>query len=363
MILEELNARLLGHWGRLLPDKQKPRVIHYLGIPGSVEGGTTTLVGFDQEQSSPLFAVKVHRFPAESRAVHERMVMNQIQACGGGPAGSIPRLILCEEIGGHWTLVQSIVKGRPMTVTIRSNGVPDIQESIQNMDLASHWLLDLHHATSQRDSGLQLPLMNEKFNTIEAFQKTFDVSAEERQVLDAISLHLIEMREGKVFIRHGDFCRQNILVERKKGESRLSVIDWTDAKKDITPMHDLCFFATSYFLQARSKGGVRDFVQAFESAFFEDNLYSAVIKRNLKNYCNTIGVDPAMAKIYFALFLVEQAMFEYHKLLKYAPYGGFPRFTMCLASSADKKYHEVMKEQLWIYFFRAFVRQQRRFIL
>lgn len=361
-MLNELTSHLLDDWDRLFSDKQRPDKIRYLGIPGSVEGGTTTFLAFDGHQPKPFCSVKLHRHPNEDdRAQNELAVLETIRK--GSVAESVPRSILGEKIGHSWVLVQSILEGAPMTVSLTSDGRPEISSTQKNSVHVSDWLLRLQQETVSHAEQPKEKLIRRLTQTTEEFLSLFDLSTTEKESAVASVDAMRAFLSSGVSVQHGDFCRQNILVDQQRGKTCLNIIDWTDSQPEGAPLHDLFCFLSTYFLQVRKTAGIRGFVSVFEELFLSCNPLSDLLANQLVAHSRQVGCPTDGIRHLMTLFLIEQSMFEYHKLLKYSQRGGLPRFTLYLASLGGKSYQEALKEQLWIYFFRAFVKQHRQFII
>jgi hypothetical protein len=363
-MLPELTCRILDGWDNFLQGVDKPKVINYLGIPGSVEGGTTTFLAFGDKYSKPVFAVKVHRDPdGQDLILNERDILNYLQVKGGLLAASVPQVILCERIGHTWVLVQSILEGRPMCAKVTNNGIPKVEEAAEKFDLACRWLSNMHVVTQENEVLKFEEARKDTLNIIQEFPNTFELSNEEYGFVQKIADNLNFLSYAGLFLRHGDFCRHNILIDRCRGKTKISVIDWTFGRRAALPLHDLLFFVTTYFLQVRKHHGIPGFTRAFEYTFFDKSSYSELVKRYIAEYCQQIGIDLSLIKPLFAIFLMNQAILEYKKVLRCSRYGGLPRFTVYLATFENRPYHQALKEQLWIYFFHMFVKEQHRFII
>lgn len=363
-MLPELTSRIISQWNHLFPGVDRPTVVRYLGIPGSVEGGTTTFLAFADKKTKPIFAVKLHRNPnAEKRSVNERDILDRVGRCGSAISTSVPRVILCEPISGAWVLVQSVVDGRPMVAPMTAGGVPEIKVAASNMCIALDWLVQLQKATV---NGLEIDqghLVQKGLKAIRDFSATFDLSAAERDFLEEIGTALDTALHGNSVIQHGDFCRQNILVTEEAGVTKLAVVDWTDARTAGFPLHDLLYFITTYCLQTRKYIGVGGVANTFEATFFHANVYSTLVRRCIVDYCTQVGLQLSIVKTLFGMFLVNQAMFEYNKMATASTLGGLPAFTVYLASYNNQNYDQALKEQLWIYLFREAAKLQNNFIV
>lgn len=363
-MLPELTDYLLENWAQCFPATERPETLRYFGIPGSVEGGTTTFLGFSHGRGSkPLFAVKVHRDQGvREEVIRERDVLALLQTSAGPLVASIPKVILCRQIGGAWILVQTILNGRPMSARLTASGQPDLEEATGNFALAMQWVSEMHRATRMATpsavddpSGLR--------DTIQGFTSTFNLSAGERQYLESLGKKISSFVRVGTCVRHGDFCRHNLLVEKKGTSAKLGVIDWTFSELAALPLHDLLFFLATYFLQIRTRQGPEGFTRAFEYTFLDTNEYSGLVKRCILDYCQQMQIADSDLEPLFASFLMDQAMSEYRRVLRCAKRGGLPRFTVYLAGLNNDDYGEALKEQLWPRFFRLFVERRRDFFV
>ncbi|PKM92575.1 MAG: hypothetical protein CVU80_02645, partial [Elusimicrobia bacterium HGW-Elusimicrobia-4] len=182
-MLDELTGRMLADWERLFPAIKRPWSIRYLGIPGSIEGGTTTFLGFSQKAETPLFAVKIHRdIDAMQKALGENSILSFLDSRSGELSTSVPQMILCERIAGTWVLVQSILDGRPMVAVMSRDGVPEPKRTAVNMRLATDWLALLHAETWDNTATVE----QDRLEMINQFSGIFDLSSEELDYLTRI---------------------------------------------------------------------------------------------------------------------------------------------------------------------------------
>lgn len=357
MILQHVSDVARERWTDWMPGETTPPAIRYLGIPGSVEGGTTTFLALAPKRRRPLFAVKIHRHPgARDRALGESQVLSRIAALGPAVAGTVPRMLCCREIGGTWILIQSIVAGGPMGAPMSTAGIPALATASANFDAASEWLIRLR--TAQGTSAETPGAADESSDRIAEFAERFPLTDAERAFVRELLAALPALGAMDRGIQHGDFCRQNLLCH----EQGLNVIDWTDSRCDGHPLFDFCYFLTSYCLQVRKGIGIAGFVRMFEATFFERNAYQTIVAERLRAHARRSGIDAAAMPLLFAWFLVEQAMREYRKQRAFAQNGVLSRFTLYLASVNGRTYAEALTEHLWIYFFRFFAAHRHRFL-
>jgi len=359
-MLPALTQRLLRGWEDLFPGTRRPGTIRYLGMPGSVEGGTATFLGFGDGRSRPDFAVKVHRDPARGElAVEERDNLELLRVKGGRLAGSVPRAILCEPIGGSWMLVLSILDGRPMGVRMTSSGMPDVGATAGDFEIVSDWLSELHRATL--DPGpARAAAQARALEATQACLEHFPLSMPEQERIQRVEEAVPALLEAGVVLGHGDFCRHNILVACRR---QIGVVDWTQSERGSVAGRDLLFFLTTYFLQVRVQHGLEGFLGAFEQTFFRDTTYGGLVRDCVRRYCARLGIDQSTLRDLFALFLIRQAVDEYRMILRCARRSGLPRFIAYLAARRNATYDEALREQLWIRFFQFFVEREQHCIL
>jgi len=360
-MLPELTKYMLTNWNRFFPVTRKPNNIDFLGIPGSVDGGTTTFLAFGDQMKTPLFVIKVHRHEdVYERVTNEVKVLNYLATCDDDISNTVPRLIISKKISGVWVLVQSILKGKPMDVIINKKGTPKLKYSEKNFRLITTWLEKLSLTSRSVDDSLCNRHSQYFKETIDNFTFLFGLSAKELYLRDFIIERISSIIEEGLCIQHGDFCRQNLLVFSPLIRTRFSVIDWTDCKRFGLPLHDLFFFFTTYFFQVR-RGTLKKITESFESTFFEDNSYSKLVKYYIAKHCEALSVERSNLSARFGLFLIERAIAEYQRLLKCSNNDVLPRFTINLALSERTDFKEALKKQLWIRYFRAYADKRELF--
>ncbi|HEY3275672.1 MAG TPA: phosphotransferase, partial [Syntrophorhabdaceae bacterium] len=326
-------------------------------MPGSVEGGTATCLGFVNGESTPAFAAKIFRNPdAGEEARAERDILKGIHEHSSEVGRSVPRVILCEKISGRWVLVESILQGAPMMMDMSQDGFPLIEQAIRNMKLAKDWLIEFNRAPAKDKDGTEgrIASLDEK---IKLFVARFGPSENEIRFLnrmrDSVSLFARERQE--TYIQHGDFCRHNILIEDHGKSNRINVIDWSFSRGGLSPFHDLYFFLSTYFLQMRKENGLSGFKNAFRNSFIDTNRYSGLVREIIADYCVKLSIEPAVAPFFFGLFLLEQTLFEYNQLARCRGQGIIPRFNIYLSLIGNRGFGDVDTEILWIHFFKLFI--------
>lgn len=358
-MLPRLSGRILRDWSSLFPHASRPAKIDYLGIAGSLEGGTTTFLGFGDNRSQPLFAVKVHRgTDCEERLRHEVQVLEEMNRHLDALRASIPTVVLVDEMAGTWFTVQTIVAGEPMTATLTSEGVPDLIVAEQQFALAMQFLVSARRVTFSQAPEAREKLGQQVLGTLSTCERTFRLSAAERNFMSDVRARTSQLTRAGGAVQHGDFCRHNLLIKADR-PSHLGVIDWTDSVRYGVPLHDLFFFLATYYLQIRSGTGLTGFIEAFEETFLNDGPYSALVRRCIRNYCRLVGIEHDDVPALLALFLAERSVHDWRNLSRCMKRGSFPRFSLYLASLEGTPYSEANESQFWIHFLRRFVARAR----
>lgn len=364
-MLETLSRRLREEWDVPSPEEDRPQDIRYLCVSGSVEGGTAALLGFFKGQRRPSFVAKVQRDPEERDSGEgERTVLDALRSRGEPLRSSVPKVLFCGRVDGFWVLVESVIDGSPMTATLSADGVPEPDSARRNIDLAVDWLIACHGSGAADLGSRSLDWTALALPPIVEFGTVFQLSPAERAHLEGLrgAIEGLRGRRVPLLIRHGDFCRHNILLSWRHGTPRIGVIDWTFSRPVGLPLHDLVFFLGTYCLQIRKEHGVAGLERMFEYTFLERNPYSRLVSDGLGRYCRALEIDRPLVRVLFALFLIEQSLFEYRQVAKALRRGRVPRFAMFLAACEGRAYEEVPKAQLWPRFFRLFVHEPSRLV-
>lgn len=355
-MLPELTSRLVADWPAALGEGRRPASIDYMGLPGAVEGGTTTFIGFSREHRRPLFVVKIHRdADAGPRAKNEERILKSLEANASDLAPSLPRAVLCDRVAGSWVIVQTIVDGRPMPVSLDSAGLPTLGEVQANLAKVGDWLARLHevHPPEVRaDCARPVTLAARK---LDQFKTAFRTSVDDAKLVEDIEAALPEAVGPSFSVTHGDFCRHNVLVSDRS--RTLGVVDWTDAEETGFPLHDLLFFVSTYFLQVRLKTGLDGIKDAFFETFFGESAYASLVRGTVDAYCRRLAVSQSL-RIQLGLFLVFQAVRELEKLDRLTRTSGLPRIALWLAGEVGADYEEARHASFWLYLFRELARRR-----
>lgn len=300
------------------------RDVAWLAAAGSVEGGTTTFLAFAAGEVAPIAIAKVHRdADGPRRVVDEEGVLDQLSRLAlPGPA---PRAIRSLEAAGHSVLLQSVIDGAPMGVTIGRDGLPDAVEARRAFGAARAW-----SAALARSAG----------------KETIGKPAEE------IALAFGERAAPEIgglasVVQHRDFTRHNLLVDAR---GNVGVIDWTDATTRGFPMHDLFMFIATYYLQARRGTGVASFTDAFVETFHGQSEFAREAREAVREHARASDLTPHQVNSLFRLFLMERALFERAKSQRAYDRGQLPRFVVWLARELGVAMAEAQRCELWSMF-------------
>jgi len=355
-MLPELTNYLLEKWHDLFVEEKRPQQINYLGISGSIEGGTTTYLGFSNQEERPAFVARILRNPQKlNQFLAERDVLSCFNNLSPLIKNSVPNLILCKRIAGKWVLVESVLEGKPMEVIMEEKGIPKLENTKINLSLVKDWLVAF-----DKEARVKLleprDFIKEMAEEIKEFQKIFSLSEKEQDFLRKNIKIAESFNAQHSFLLHGDFCRQNILVSGNK----INIVDWIFAERSTLPLFDFIYFLITYYLQKRKDYGLNSYIVAFKNTFFELNPYSGLVKRFLKEYSQELEIDPSFIVLFLTLSLIKKSVSDYKNILDLSKEGFIPRFPIYLG--LKRSYEEALKEQIWIYFFRFLVREERNLI-
>lgn len=356
-MLPQLSNYIIEKWPSLHFHRDKPKKISFLGISGSVEGGTTTFLVFLNKDKKPTFVIRVLRDQKKlEQFLNERDVLLKLNSLSLFLKDSVPKLISCENIASRWALVESVIDGKPMEVNVTSNGLPEIRQTKINFELVKEWLINFDKET--KEPILDPQRFNEKIKKeIKIFRETFQLSEREKIYSKKVEKKIDDFEFSNLFLLHGDLCCQNILVSN----SKIGVIDWMSSERSPLVLSDFFFFLCTYYLQERKKTGLQSYLQAFKNTFFSFNPYSKLVKENLKKYCQELQIDFSFISFYLAVFLIKKAVSEYENIASLAKEGFIPRFPIYL--QLKRNYEQALKEQIWRHFFRFLVKEEKSLII
>lgn len=358
-MLEQLTHIMKSNWDDFGQGLERPTRLSYMGISGSLEGGSATFLAFADHQARPIFAAKVHRRDVTATRVKcERELLDRVRILGGIVGSSVPRILYAGKVDGMAVLVQTICEGTPMSVSLQKNGQPKLREAERNLHSALTWLLEM-----VKGSGTRVPSGSSRLNVVD------DLLSEDRGNLEMPTRRYLEdvrakpAEEVDTFqcIQHGDFCRHNLLVSGR--QRRVSAIDWSDSRGNGSPAHDAFNFVTTYFLQARRSSGLRGMLECLHQTYFRQSGYSDLVQEQLRWFLDRVGIPITQAQREFALYLVERTILGSRLGVAAEAAGDFSRFSLHRATSLSLDYDRAIRYQYWLDFLQMFCANRDAFRL
>jgi aminoglycoside phosphotransferase (APT) family kinase protein len=275
------------------------------------------------------------------KAHREAAVLRHLE--GHGFAGRSPRLVYEAEFGGWVALVESIVAGRPIAIRMRQDGHPDSDGARADFTAVIPFLSELRSMPLVPGGPAETSF--DAAATIESFERTFEVSGDERRLLQELGRASTKLgRPGPIL--HGDFCRQNVLV--CSGQP-LAAVDWSDSEAWAPPAEDFLFFVTTYFVQARA-AGFGTLTGGFEATYLDDNAYSSVVRSAFAAYCAAADTEPDL-RLHLALLLLRQTVRHAERMALLSERQTLPRFTVWLAAAEGLPFERARRMSMWRHYF------------
>ena len=376
MILS-LRRYIYSNWKKFPSLQKAPENVDFLGVAGSLGGGTTTFLLFADSMKFPFGVVRSVRHPVWKEDLEREWgmlgMLKNTSLCA-----SVPFPLFYEVFAGVPTLGESVLQGVPMQVRSGSDGVPIIPLARSHFRSVLDWIIALHKETeaplgketgASLEKGAQsstqtslsaLVSQGQIVKIIERCTEICSLNHQERGLLsEIIGVDTLLPHLQRSFIVHGDFVPHNILLS---GNS-LRVIDWISAKRSPLGCFDIFSFSLVYALHARKMGGLHGYIKAFSGAFLNNNNFSNIIEACLREYSASLGIEVSRMRSLFAFFLVIKAEEEYDRRLSLVPYGFIPRWSKNIANSTKLTYRQALKESIWIYFIKLLLRRKASFII
>ena len=356
-MISSLRRYIYSNWKKFPSLQKAPENVDFLGVVGSLEGGTTTFLLFADSMNFPFGVVRCVRHPVWKEDLEREWnmlgILKNTSLCA-----FVPAPLFYEVFAGVPTIGESVLLGVPLHVRSGSDGVPITSLAKSHFRKAVDWIVTLHQETKE---PLDKEISREEImKIIERCGEIFSLSSQERQLLfEVIGVDTLLPHLQRSFIVHGDFVPHNILVS----QGSLCVIDWISAKRSPFGCFDMFSFSLVYALQARKMGGLQGSLKAFSGAFLNNNNFSNIIEACLYEYFASLDIEVSHARSLFAFFLVMKAKEEYERRLSLVAYGFIPRSGNNVANSAKLTYQEALKESMWIYFIKRLLHEKSSFII
>lgn len=257
-----------------------------------------------REWPEPVLVAKVPRLAGTSASVtREAGNLREIQGSRPGGFDSIPRVIAFEMIGGHQTLVETALVGRPMDPGIVRRDVESCCQAV------TRWLVEVQQATHLPAESGDDWLARLVEQPLRYFERVFPLTPGEEELLAQTWQWIERLRPARVPLvcEHGDLSHPNIFL-LNNGEA--AVVDWELAEPRGLPACDLFFFLT-YVAFARS--GARkpgSHLPAFHNAFFGP---AAWTRPYVADYARQMGLSSLTL---ISLFVLSWARYMANLLLR-----------------------------------------------
>lgn len=356
-MLGSLTSEMLARWPEMFPGQAHPKSLSYVIVPGSLENGTVTFLAFEPGARWPSFAAKAQRvaggadeFAREAAALEA--------AVRAAPESPVPRLLFSRRVQGRRVSAYSIVPGRSMSAPSRWGGSPNVPAAVASFDSAAAWLGRLA-AAADRSEAARADIVQQGVKHCDEFLALRDSPRGTRLAHSVRATLTLLARPGATLI-HGDFCRQNVLVD---ADGTLSVIDWNDARPRGFLLHDLFFFMATYFLQERRRPGLGGLIDSFDLAFIKPGPYSAAVARRAQMSARASGLPPEGLRLALARFLLEQSVREAHKVRACVEAGAPPRLSRVIAEESGLSPKLLSSENMWFHFFERLAERENDCVL
>lgn len=278
---------------------------------GHSDRGKMVLFIFEEGAREPSVVAKVSGTPKHrSTLKRQQETLRRVRERLAGSLSETLPLPLGEfGEGASTAFAETYTGGTSMYVQMRRSWHPREQAEKHFRD-ALGWLIQFQTSTRSQEVRLHKGMVREHVEEpLRRYAGTCALPDNVRNVFVEAARLARELKDERLPLTgsHGDFWARNIMI----GSDGLSVIDW-DSYKDQSPaFHDLFHFAVSYGLSYPwQPGRWADPATAFRSAFLSNSWLSELTRRHFHNYSRVMGLSPAMLKIFFPVYLAEQALAE-----------------------------------------------------
>ncbi len=274
---------------------------------------------FRNADSFPVLFGKASDSPeVGQRLMREYQVLSEIHALHNVPIkNTIPKPFCCEKFGNYWMMIESTIKGHPLSNYIRKRTQPFWKKTAKyHFNLATNWLVSFHSATTHGVLQLTAKELKDFFlNLMGNFCRSWGMPYPNSSFISALS-KLLDDCEGRTLPLvkdHGDYSPHQILVRNED----IAIIDWELSPFWGLPIIDLVIFSLYYWtMMKRAFGPVKFTIQHMESTFFEYNDFSELVAQHIRRYCTSLRIDPIFIRPLMLLRFISHPEWEriYEKL-------------------------------------------------
>jgi Phosphotransferase enzyme family len=267
-----LAIRPGGHDAPATPGETLRQAVASHGQAGSLlvktprfrASGHVLLFAFPPRASEPSQVAKMPRLPGDPTLEREVACLRALEAAS---TRGVPRVQVCDTIGGVRTLVETVVPGRPLHPSrLRRGARPLLAAGVD-------WIADLHHATQQ--DRLPAREWGDRFvrDPLELLALTL-TTPEDVALLERTRelLEPLRNRSLPTVFEHGDIGAPNLLLDEAGG---FGVVDWELGLPEGLLAADLFFFLGFAAIAREGADEPTGFTRAFDRAFFGVGAWAA----------------------------------------------------------------------------------------
>lgn len=309
-MMHELLAQVGGPWRPILRQAgvallPPVAAIKLESAPGAPKA---TYLVFGAEARQPELVLKVAERPVDQRRLENaHRALTDLWAI---PAlqGTLPRPVGLFDLGDACVLATTVLPGTGLDVLLRRGSRARLDQVQYDLFRAQVWLQLMQEATA---SGAMLfegrPAVIERLALLHHLGVPADAGL--RRFADALAEVADDHRGLPVPLtgRHGNFHPGSILIDN----TRLGMVGWEDFSYSMTPFEDV--FRLPVGLTDLLPGPGRAPLppdEAFRRAFLSPNRLSDMILEYIDRYLRAMHLPPESAHLFFALFLMDQALAE-----------------------------------------------------
>lgn len=296
-MIRELERVLLSNWEEFGCPGSRPRQLAYI-LSGERHRHSKVIVYcLPEERNAPPLVAKIQRADmAIPQLDNEYVQLKALHALPGleEMRGSIPKPLFFGELAGHHVMIETYLPGVPFSKHLRRKGPRCLHWSFE-------WLTAFHARTVKETRRLTageieihfLAPLESAIGGMDALRPFRPFLMAYRRRIEALADITIPV----VFCHH-DLCLNNIRFHK----DAVGVIDWEFARYPDLPFLDVI---NLFLFSAMTWKGLR-YPKAFALAFAENGGLSTLLKRMVREYCETLRLDPGLVGPLVVQYLISR---------------------------------------------------------
>jgi len=291
-----VTADLRARWGA-------QRVSWLLVTSGARSINKAVGLAFADDEPDPRAAVKFARTPATDEAVHAEAAHLELVRRARPRLRGVPEVIGVGRVCGRAALVQSAVRGRPLTATGSLDTLP------RHADAVTAWLVDLAGATALQPRAAWWERLVEE--PLRAFEAAFAGVVDDGEIARTRDL-LSSVHAAPVVFEHRDCSPWNVLAD---DDGAIAVVDWESSEPAGLAGLDLEYFLIH--AAAFAEGREHWWSDSGFLARLRDpsSQVGAVVDRCEARYCESVGLDRTSLAALRLLCWVVHSRSEHERLV------------------------------------------------